>query len=123
SRWASTSGESRSRSQYQSSTRSSPCAMRTVGRRGATGGSGSTWGSYGGPRGHRRGVPAREVRAGAPANLAGMPGTVPSSVPMTPVATPIAVTEAGLAAVRYDRDGLVPAVVQEAGTGRVLMLA
>jgi phosphoribosyl-AMP cyclohydrolase len=40
-----------------------------------------------------------------------------------PVATPIAVTEEQLAAVRYDADGLVPAIVQEEGTGRVLMMA
>ncbi len=40
-----------------------------------------------------------------------------------PVATPIAVTEEQLAAVQYDADGLVPAIVQEEGTGRVLMMA
>ena len=43
-------------------------------------------------------------------------------VPM-PTATPIAVTAEALAAVTYDDDGLVPAIVQERGTGRVLMLA
>jgi len=43
-------------------------------------------------------------------------------VPM-PTATPIAVTAEELAAVTYDDDGLVPAIVQERGTGRVLMLA
>ncbi len=38
--------------------------------------------------------------------------------------TPIAeVDPAALAAVRYDEHGLVPAIVQERGTGRVLMLA
>ncbi|MBW3645853.1 MAG: phosphoribosyl-AMP cyclohydrolase [Actinobacteria bacterium] len=31
--------------------------------------------------------------------------------------------EADLAAVRYDADGLVPAIVQEHGSGQVLMLA
>lgn len=40
-----------------------------------------------------------------------------------PTATPISATPAELAAIRYDRDGLVPAVVQEVGTGRVLMVA
>jgi phosphoribosyl-AMP cyclohydrolase len=38
-------------------------------------------------------------------------------------ATPIPVAEEDLAQVRYNEDGLVPAVVQEAGTGRVLMMA
>jgi phosphoribosyl-AMP cyclohydrolase/phosphoribosyl-ATP pyrophosphohydrolase/phosphoribosyl-AMP cyclohydrolase len=38
-------------------------------------------------------------------------------------ATPIPHTEAELAAVKYDADGLVPAIVQEQGTGEVLMLA
>jgi phosphoribosyl-AMP cyclohydrolase len=38
-------------------------------------------------------------------------------------ATPIAATEEQLALVRYDEDGLVPAVIQEEGTGTVLMLA
>lgn len=40
-----------------------------------------------------------------------------------PAATPIAVTDEELAAVAYNDDGLVPAIVQEHGTGRVLMLA
>jgi phosphoribosyl-AMP cyclohydrolase len=40
-----------------------------------------------------------------------------------PVATPITADEADLAAVRYDADGLVPAIVQEQVTGQVLMLA
>jgi len=40
-----------------------------------------------------------------------------------PTATPIATTPEELAAVAYDDDGLVPAIVQEQGTGRVLMLA
>jgi phosphoribosyl-AMP cyclohydrolase/phosphoribosyl-ATP pyrophosphohydrolase/phosphoribosyl-AMP cyclohydrolase len=39
-----------------------------------------------------------------------------------PVVTPIATTEADLAAVTYNADGLVAAIVQEAGTGAVLML-
>ena len=40
-----------------------------------------------------------------------------------PVAAPIPFTDDQLAAVTYNRDGLVPAVVQEASTGAVLMLA
>ncbi|HET9071884.1 MAG TPA: phosphoribosyl-AMP cyclohydrolase [Acidimicrobiales bacterium] len=42
---------------------------------------------------------------------------------MPPVATPIAWTPEQLAEVRFNADGLVPAVVQEHGTGLVLMLA
>ena len=37
--------------------------------------------------------------------------------------TPIAATEAELAGVQYDADGLVPAIVQEHGSGEVLMFA
>jgi phosphoribosyl-AMP cyclohydrolase/phosphoribosyl-ATP pyrophosphohydrolase/phosphoribosyl-AMP cyclohydrolase len=40
-----------------------------------------------------------------------------------PVATPIDVTEEQLAIVKYDEAGLVPAIVQEEGTGDVLMMA
>jgi phosphoribosyl-AMP cyclohydrolase len=40
-----------------------------------------------------------------------------------PVATPIAATADQLAEVQFDADGLVPAIVQEEGTGRVLMMA
>jgi phosphoribosyl-AMP cyclohydrolase/phosphoribosyl-ATP pyrophosphohydrolase/phosphoribosyl-AMP cyclohydrolase len=40
-----------------------------------------------------------------------------------PVATPIAATPEQLDAVRYNSDGLVPAIVQEQGTGEVLMMA
>src|SRR5437660_12624388 len=40
-----------------------------------------------------------------------------------PVATPIAATAEQLAQVTYGADGLVPAIVQEAGTGQVLMVA
>ena len=38
-------------------------------------------------------------------------------------ATPIAATEDQLSEVTYNADGLVPAIVQEQGTGRVLMMA
>src|SRR5690606_28824256 len=40
-----------------------------------------------------------------------------------PVATPISATDEQLAQVKYDADGLVPAIVQEEGTGQVLMMA
>jgi len=40
-----------------------------------------------------------------------------------PTVTPIAATEEQLALVKYDADGLVPAVVQEERTGQVLMVA
>jgi phosphoribosyl-AMP cyclohydrolase len=40
-----------------------------------------------------------------------------------PVATPIEVRDADLASVTYNADGLVPAVVQEHGSGVVLMMA
>jgi phosphoribosyl-AMP cyclohydrolase/phosphoribosyl-ATP pyrophosphohydrolase/phosphoribosyl-AMP cyclohydrolase len=40
-----------------------------------------------------------------------------------PVTTPIAVDEEQLAQVTFNADGLVPAIVQEHGTGRVLMMA
>jgi phosphoribosyl-AMP cyclohydrolase/phosphoribosyl-ATP pyrophosphohydrolase/phosphoribosyl-AMP cyclohydrolase len=41
----------------------------------------------------------------------------------TPTATPVPFTEDEIRAVAFDADGLVPAIVQEAGTGAVLMLA
>src|SRR5919202_1466668 len=41
----------------------------------------------------------------------------------TPTPTPIRASSEEFAAVRYNADGLVPAVVQEQGTGAVLMLA
>ncbi len=40
-----------------------------------------------------------------------------------PVVTPIEATEDQLALVQFDADGLVPAIVQEEGTGQVLMMA
>ena len=40
-----------------------------------------------------------------------------------PTATPIAATPEEFAGVAFDDRGLVPAIVQEQGTGRVLMLA
>lgn len=41
----------------------------------------------------------------------------------TPTATPVAFTEAEIAAVAFDAAGLVAAIVQEEGTGEVLMMA
>ena len=40
-----------------------------------------------------------------------------------PSATPIAVDDADLSQVKFNDDGLVPAIVQEHGTGQVLTLA
>ncbi len=40
-----------------------------------------------------------------------------------PIATPIEHTEAEIAAVSFDAAGLVPAIIQEAGTRQVLMMA
>jgi phosphoribosyl-AMP cyclohydrolase len=40
-----------------------------------------------------------------------------------PVATPISATAGQLAAVKYNEDGLVPAIIQEERTGQVLMMA
>ena len=40
-----------------------------------------------------------------------------------PASIPIDATEDQLAAVTYNSDGLVPAIVQEEGTGQVLMMA
>jgi phosphoribosyl-AMP cyclohydrolase len=40
-----------------------------------------------------------------------------------PTATPIDATEEQLALIKYDADGLVPAIVQEDATGQVLMMA
>jgi phosphoribosyl-AMP cyclohydrolase/phosphoribosyl-ATP pyrophosphohydrolase/phosphoribosyl-AMP cyclohydrolase len=40
-----------------------------------------------------------------------------------PVATPIDASDEQLALVKFDEAGLVPAIVQEAGTGDILMMA
>jgi phosphoribosyl-AMP cyclohydrolase len=40
-----------------------------------------------------------------------------------PVATPIPADEAELAQIRFDDDGLVAAIIQQEGTGEVLMFA
>jgi phosphoribosyl-AMP cyclohydrolase/phosphoribosyl-ATP pyrophosphohydrolase/phosphoribosyl-AMP cyclohydrolase len=42
---------------------------------------------------------------------------------MAPVSTPIAASADQLGEVTFNADGLVPAIIQEAGTGRVLMMA
>jgi phosphoribosyl-AMP cyclohydrolase len=44
-------------------------------------------------------------------------------VPLADSVTPIDATDEQLAEVRYNADGLVPAIVQEAETGQVLMFA
>src|SRR5258705_13868262 len=40
-----------------------------------------------------------------------------------PTATPFKASESDLANVTYNADGLVPAIIQEAGTGLILMMA
>jgi len=45
------------------------------------------------------------------------------SVPSQPVATPISFSAEELELVQFDTSGLAPAIVQEEGTGQVLMLA
>lgn len=53
-----------------------------------------------------------------------MPVTTPTSQPSpVPHTAPIDATDDQLAQVRYDADGLVPAIVQDASTGDVLMMA
>ncbi|MET0880759.1 MAG: phosphoribosyl-AMP cyclohydrolase [Acidimicrobiales bacterium] len=42
---------------------------------------------------------------------------------MSPISTPLPASPEQLAAVAYNADGLVPAIVQEEGTGEVLMIA
>jgi phosphoribosyl-AMP cyclohydrolase/phosphoribosyl-ATP pyrophosphohydrolase/phosphoribosyl-AMP cyclohydrolase len=44
-------------------------------------------------------------------------------VPATPPVAPIQATDEQLEQVRYDADGLVPAIVQDHASGQVLMLA
>ncbi len=44
-------------------------------------------------------------------------------MPTMPTGTPIEATDDQLAAVRFDANGLVPAIVQDHGTGEVLMMA
>ncbi len=49
---------------------------------------------------------------------------MPTPPPPSPApATPVAVRPEDLAEIRYDANGLVPAVVQESATGQVLMVA
>jgi phosphoribosyl-AMP cyclohydrolase len=42
---------------------------------------------------------------------------------MSTSATPIAATDAEIEAIRWNDDGLVPAIVQDSATGQVLMMA
>jgi|SRR5689334_5899779 phosphoribosyl-AMP cyclohydrolase/phosphoribosyl-ATP pyrophosphohydrolase/phosphoribosyl-AMP cyclohydrolase len=46
-----------------------------------------------------------------------------TAAPSSPVVTPVTATDAELAGVQYNADGLVGAIVQEQGTGQVLMFA
>ena len=108
SRYASTSGSSRSRSQYQSSTRSSPCsesdgrAARGASRR----------------RRCRPSAGSLETPESRRTSTATMRRTMSPTIDADPVHR-----RAELDAVAYDADGLVAAIVQEAGTGQVLMFA
>ena len=99
-----TSGSSRLRSQYQSSGARRRARGSTCGTRRATGGvarPGEIVGS-----GHRR----------ASLNGAGRPNRDRYDFDlMPPVTTPIPFTAEELDAVAYNADGLVPAIVQEAG--------
>jgi phosphoribosyl-AMP cyclohydrolase/phosphoribosyl-ATP pyrophosphohydrolase/phosphoribosyl-AMP cyclohydrolase len=64
------------------------------------------------------------IKAAEYAQFAMDPATETIGMPAHTIeATPISATEAELAAVRYNADGLVPAIVQEEGTGDVLMFA
>jgi phosphoribosyl-AMP cyclohydrolase len=47
----------------------------------------------------------------------------PPTMGAVPVATPIDASPEELAQIRYNADGLVPAIVQEHGSGAVLMMA
>ena len=58
-----------------------------------------------------------------PATDAPASPTAPSRPAPSSKITPIAATEAELAGVHYNADGLVGAIVQEQGTGEVLMFA
>ncbi len=49
-------------------------------------------------------------------------GTLARMTRSTPTPTPIAYTEAEIAGVHFDAAGLVPAIIQEIGTGAVLMM-
>ena len=49
--------------------------------------------------------------------------TVPEGSAVNHISTPIAFTEAEIAAIAFDRDGLVAAIVQEQATNEILMMA
>jgi phosphoribosyl-AMP cyclohydrolase/phosphoribosyl-ATP pyrophosphohydrolase/phosphoribosyl-AMP cyclohydrolase len=49
--------------------------------------------------------------------------TTPTTPTANPTATPIEATAEELAGIAWNADGLAPAIVQEQGTGQVLMLA
>mgnify|MGYP001489682828 CR=1 FL=1 len=62
------------------------------------------------------------LRPGGRRSHFGASGARPYDAAM-PDAPPIAATDEQLATVKFDADGLVPAIVQEEGTGQVLMMA
>ena len=61
--------------------------------------------------------------AGGDPNTGFISASVTRTMRPMPVATPITVTDDQLSRVKYDGDGLVPAIVQEKGSGDVLMMA
>jgi phosphoribosyl-AMP cyclohydrolase len=62
-----------------------------------------------------------EVSRECPVGIAAWTATLDRA--MTASATPIAATDEEIAALHWDADGLVAAIVQEDSTGRVLMMA
>jgi len=58
-----------------------------------------------------------------PTTTSGLTGTAVPASTSPPMGTPLSFTEADLAVVQYNADGLVPAIIQERGSGAVLMMA
>ncbi|HUI03517.1 MAG TPA: phosphoribosyl-AMP cyclohydrolase [Acidimicrobiales bacterium] len=77
-----------------------------------------------GPSAPHKTAPAEDASRAGRARGGGATGAAPGAPPAPEgrAATPIPVTEAELAVVRYDADGLVPAVVQDVRDGAVLMV-
>src|SRR5215207_2465779 len=96
-------------------------AMSAKHRRMASGPTGTTEGS--GPPGRASGPrPATEPRGPPRRSRFGVGGRPPYDAPV-PLVTPIDATDDQLARVKYDANGLVPAIVQDRETGQVLMMA
>src|SRR6188768_4042430 len=105
--------------------------LSTCGRRGACGGVGRTIGEEPNDAASTSGppscVPCRStIRAyGSALDTTATPGWRPVRLPVmsAPTATPIAYTTDELDGVAFNAEGLVGAIVQEAGTNDVLMFA